>query len=784
MTVLTGREIWRKYAVDGVPASGPNRPGKADIVPWATWLESMLSAGVAGLAKATRALLAADIYHAADSTAIVYADADPANNGIYVKSGISGDGGWTRIGDLPGDVIRLTVTGGTGNAIVATAPVTPSVPGNKLFLLTPSANCSGASTISINGGAATPIKTALASDTVTGSLVANSTALLTFQVDHYQLLVSLPVDASGILNDAIAARTGAQTAQAAAEAAAAALGNQVRTYDTVAQAQAATIPVGVANVRVVRDATSSRLVNRTYVPGLVSDPGAFAESGGHYWKPDFSSLPTEAIFSSRAALAAATVPPLLNVALCFGFATAGDCTPFMMKRVDADPRYGGVRSTDRYLTSGTASSGNGGWWVYMPGPAGVDACAFGYRADWNGSDAGATDSTAALQEAICFASQSFGTGFDSGGGGGGDVLVPMGSAMISALVIVHDGVRVLGKGTYGSIFKMKNSFSTTSHFFELGTPGDVAAIAASQTRASAGDLVINGTLASGGVARFLQKRVPTIYSAGDDSGRTFTVYGTDVNGASINAPVLGANVGKVDVPGFFLTVTRVAVDGATASTVTVGFEHRASFGCKLEQVQLFTDIINAASGKAMVYTNKAQHTAGLEYVKIFAGNRHATRFETGYGGASLFTYRHVETYNHGNEPGVASNNSQIYFNYAGLLTPISDIVMAGPGRAIGGAGAKGMEIAGGFVTGRDIHAEGLATGIYIDIVNENSGNAKLSGVIGGAAMDQLIWITNQTDDNTIMLDAIYPNSADHTVKDEPAGVGVFVNGNIHLPTLF
>lgn len=774
MNIPTGRDIWRKYATAGVPASGPHSPNKTEIVQWTDFWEAMLSVGAPGLAKATLALLEADIVHAADSTAIVYADPNPANNGFYVKIGVSGYGSWSHVGDLPGSLVRLTVTGGTGNAIVATAPVTPSVPGNWLYLMTPAANCSGPSTVLVNGAAAAPIKTALASDTVTGSLVANSPVLMAWQVDHYQLMISLPVDATGVLNDVLAARSDAQTAAAAAAGSAAALANQAYTFDTGTQAAAATIPTALANIRVIRDQAGDPVANQIYVPGIVSDPGAFAEAGGHYWKPDLSGPPVRSLFSSRASLAASKVPALLNVAVCFGYAAVGDCSPFMFKRVTSQPAYGGVRSTDRYLPDGTVSSGNGGWWVYVPGSEGVDARAFGYVADWNGTDTGVTDNATALQNAINFSTLLFGTGFDTGGGGGNDVVLPSGTAMIGSPIIVHDGVRVLGKGTYATVLKMKNTFSASEHFFRLGTPGDAVAVAASQTKASAGDLIINGTLASGGVATFLQKRVISVYSAGNDSARTFTVYGT-AGGVSINQSVTGANAGKVDTAGYFDTVTRVAVNGATASTVTVGFETRAAFGSRLEKMQLFATTTNAALGKSMVYSNNAQHTAGVKDIKVFGGNRHCVVFETGIGGASYFTCDDVETFNHGNTVGVASNNSQIKLNYAGLLTNIRNIVMGGPGPS-GGAAARGLEILGGNVIGENIHAEGISDGIVISIPTENEGTVQLRNVNGNPFTTNLIHIDSVTDNNTVVVSSIFGNGSTVTIKDDPGAASV--TGNI------
>jgi hypothetical protein len=99
---------------------------------------------------------------------------------------------------------------------------------------------------------------------------------------------------------------------------------------------------------------------------------------------------------------------------------------------------------------------------------------------------------------------------------------------------------------------------------------DADGIAASQTPAGAGDLTIDGDLASGGSVALSVGQHVSITSAGDDSGRTFTVYGTDNAGASISEAITGANVGAATGSKNFKTITRVAVDDATANAVTVG----------------------------------------------------------------------------------------------------------------------------------------------------------------------------------------------------------------------
>lgn len=94
---------------------------------WTDWLESLLGAGAGGLAFSTRAELSAHLAFPEGVTALVYGDA-AGLNGQYAKAGASGTGSWTRIGDLPTSMLRLTVTGGTANAIQVSAPETPTVP--------------------------------------------------------------------------------------------------------------------------------------------------------------------------------------------------------------------------------------------------------------------------------------------------------------------------------------------------------------------------------------------------------------------------------------------------------------------------------------------------------------------------------------------------------------------------------------------------------------------------------------------------------------------------------
>ena len=101
-------------------------------------------------------------------------------------------------------------------------------------------------------------------------------------------------------------------------------------------------------------------------------------------------------------------------------------------------------------------------------------------------------------------------------------------------------------------------------------------ICQSQTTAGAANLTINGALATGGVATLDAPRQVLITSAGNDSGITFTVYGTTFGDHVVSETVPGQNIGAVATQTDFKTVTRVATSGATAGGgVIVGTNAKA-----------------------------------------------------------------------------------------------------------------------------------------------------------------------------------------------------------------
>lgn len=97
------------------------------------------------------------------------------------------------------------------------------------------------------------------------------------------------------------------------------------------------------------------------------------------------------------------------------------------------------------------------------------------------------------------------------------------------------------------------------------------AIATAQTLAGAGNVTLNGALVVGGVAVLDQPRRVIVTSAGNDSGITFTAYGTDWSGQPLQSlAIAGGNIAAVDFGLSFATITRIAASGATAGNITVG----------------------------------------------------------------------------------------------------------------------------------------------------------------------------------------------------------------------
>jgi predicted ribonuclease toxin of YeeF-YezG toxin-antitoxin module len=89
-------------------------------------------------------------------------------------------------------------------------------------------------------------------------------------------------------------------------------------------------------------------------------------------------------------------------------------------------------------------------------------------------------------------------------------------------------------------------------------------------------LTIGGDLHSGGTVTNASGRQVTILSAGNDSSKSFTVVGTDVNGDALTEAVTGANAGTATSSGFFKTITSITAVGNPAGNVSAGINNSAA----------------------------------------------------------------------------------------------------------------------------------------------------------------------------------------------------------------
>jgi len=101
----------------------------------------------------------------------------------------------------------------------------------------------------------------------------------------------------------------------------------------------------------------------------------------------------------------------------------------------------------------------------------------------------------------------------------------------------------------------------------VADPNGISVSAAVGNNAS---LVIGGALASGGAVTFDEPRNVTITSAGNDSGISFTVTGTDVDGTAQTESITGANADIATGSSTFATVTAIAAVGNPAGNVEAG----------------------------------------------------------------------------------------------------------------------------------------------------------------------------------------------------------------------
>jgi hypothetical protein len=272
MAAPTAAVVWGDYVIPGVPSSGNKKPKKSEARSWGAWLESFITAiGTSGGSiYTTRALLFADLAHAANDAAWVIQDTTVAYNGIYRKNGNTGTGSWTRVADLPYSFIEANNTGaGTANSVQATTTI--PVVESALVLLNFTAANTDAMTVSFNGGSPLDIKSNSGNDIAPGGIAANMLVIGRQMGSQFRIVTDQ-------VSSAVVAA--AEAAQAAAESAASAL--LFRIYPDVATATGATINSTASYIAIASYSPQPRFYKR-----FATNPGSgdrFQSADGEWWQ--------------------------------------------------------------------------------------------------------------------------------------------------------------------------------------------------------------------------------------------------------------------------------------------------------------------------------------------------------------------------------------------------------------------------------------------------------------------------------------------------------------------
>lgn len=223
MVLLTkpGAQVFNGRDLNGAAITVDN----AESATWAAEMENAadlalqtLTGTISGsIVKNSLSDLNADLAHGADTMAWVVGDSTQGNDGVYQKQGASGAGSWTRLTDLPYNVIQLNnADAGTANAIQVTTSVNvPNAAYGALLVLNITAANTGAVTLSVNSGTAKPVVTNTNAAITSGYFVAGMAVLCVDDGTSYRLMSY--GDASSVQAAAEAAQLAAETAVLSAE---------------------------------------------------------------------------------------------------------------------------------------------------------------------------------------------------------------------------------------------------------------------------------------------------------------------------------------------------------------------------------------------------------------------------------------------------------------------------------------------------------------------------------------------------------------------------------------
>ena len=130
-------------------------------------------------------------------------------------------------------------------------------------------------------------------------------------------------------------------------------------------------------------------------------------------------------------------------------------------------------------------------------------------------------------------------------------------------------------------------------------------------------LTLGGALTSGGAytADTGTARQITLLSAGNDSDKSFTVVGTDVNGDALSETVTGANAGTATSTGYFATISSITAVGNPAGNMSAGINSEVA-GIVFKGRTRVKNLIWSGGGAIGTINIRNSGTAGTSLITV------------------------------------------------------------------------------------------------------------------------------------------------------------------------
>lgn len=266
---------------------------------------------------------------------------------------------------------------------------------------------------------------------------------------------------------------------------------------------------------------------------------------------------------------------------------------------------------------------------------------------------------------------------------------------------------------------------------------------------------------------------------GTQGGTVLLTKQTAMIGCSASNPIVTPYGVKVKGQGNYATAIKMCNSFPTSANqweLCNSFSRLACFGALLEDFQIFNQFdIVGSSGRSVVYTNNAQHEAGLRSMAIYPGacGRGAT-YETGYGGATYILLVGVEFKGGKSDANCGgAGGAQVFISYGTTQVKIDDLNVSGLAASSGGPRANGLVIGGGFVTIRGVHAEQVLNPVTINIPGGvAAGMVRAMNAIGGVDCVGMFTLQNgNTFGNFMISPPMATNGCANMVVNNMAGGG-------------